>query len=103
MWKSRLMLQTKRRHPRVHPKPLQRHMAQQRGRNAGGKGWQGPTPRLDWPLKQQFRIRKGRHTAGGSGGSRCGNALAFSSPRGRQQQQQIKTGIPVTPCIEMSL
>ena len=103
MRKRRLMLQTQRRHPRVHRKPLQSHMAQQRGRDAGGKGWQWPTPGLGWTVEQQVGIGKGRQTTGSSGGSRRRNPLSLRSPRCRQQEQQIKAGILVTPHIELGL
>ena len=42
--KRGLVLQTQRRHKRLHRKALQRHMAQQGGRDTSGEGRQRPTP-----------------------------------------------------------
>ena len=81
--KRGLVLQTHRRHNSLHGEELQRHMAQQGGRDTSGEGRQRPTPQLAWTMEQQVGIRQGGETAGGSGGSCSGNALAFSCPRPR--------------------
>ena len=100
MRKRRFMHQTQRRHPRAS-KPPRATWLNSAGETPAGRGGNGQRRGWAGPLSSRCGTASAVRRREAAVAPAAEIPLSPGSPRGRQQQQQIKAGIPVTPRIEL--